>query len=490
VEDLRERTIRSIYYQGVLTVATAVAGAVSVLVLARTLSPEDYGRAMFAFIIVTAVELVSDFGIMSAVLSQRDDLGVSVDAAATLRFLLSVISSGALALFAIAFSGPLGYTGFSEFLFYLSFVPLVSGLGFASQVKLRLSLDFRHLSMAQAGGMVGSPVAQATLAILGAGPFSIVAGVVFGHVLQFALLFLVRPVLWHPTVDVEGWRRLLGFGGQVIGTGLLTSAFDLSAATLVSLYAGPVALGGYLLAVRLAMLVPLRALSIVIEVLLPTLSKIREEGGNVNHPYIEGVRAVALPTLFVNMAAVALAAPGVLLVGGARWESAVLDVRLMAIYGILYALAGVATPYVQMRGSPGASLRQAAVTLSLLWILGPPVAAFLGLSAFLLVLVGLGVFTWLYVAAIVHRLGGPRAPEVARAFAPAALVCAVAAAVAVALLFVIPLEPFGALLAGTAVYVAVAVAFDRIVYGGRNLAQVRHFVGVALRRRSGGDSDG
>src|SRR6267142_1000991 len=137
VEDLRARTIRSIYYQGVLTAATALAGAASVIVLARTLSPEDYGLAMFAFIIVSAIELVSDFGIMSAILAQRDELRVSVDAAATLRALLAAISTGALAIVAIAFFGALHGSGFGDFLLVLSFVPSVSGIGFASQVKLR-----------------------------------------------------------------------------------------------------------------------------------------------------------------------------------------------------------------------------------------------------------------------------------------------------------------------------------------------------------------
>jgi len=478
---LRATTIRNLYYQGLLTAAAAVSAGFAVFVLARVLPPAEYGLASFAYLITVTAEMVADFGIQAAVLSRREEVPASVEAAATLRVVLALGGTGALALLALLAYGPLAAPNLAPFLLALSVVPLVSGLGFASQVRLRLDLDFRRLSLAQAGGMVGSPAAQAALALSGFGVWSIIWGAIIGHLLQFALLTALRPAFFRPVFDRAAWRALVRFGSPVIGMGLVSSAFDLTAAAFVALFAGPIALGAFLLGLRVAQLVPLRAMAIVNEVLLPTLSKIRLAGGDLAHPYLESIRAVVIPAAFANMAAVALAAPAVAFVGGARWESAAVCVQVMSLFCILQAATAPGTPFVQVQGAPGASLRQAALCYALLWGLALPVLVFGGLVAFLFALLAIMVVAWAYVGAIVGARGGPSLAQAARAAAPGALCCAAAGLATFALVTAAPIEPLAALTVGAVVYAALALVLDAAAFGGVNLGRVRRFAAEALR---------
>ena len=250
--------------------------------------------------------------------------------------------------------------------------------------------------------------------------------------------------------------------------------------TVVSAFAGATALGAYLLGLRIAQLVPIRVMSILNEVLLPTLSRIRASGGSVVGPYLESIRAAALPTALANFAALALAAPGVALIGGDRWQSAVVCVQVLALFGILQAITSPATPFVQMQGVPGASLRQAAASYALLWGIGLPAIYYGGLVAFLFAVLFIMVFAWAYVGRIVGRIGGPSIGTAARAAAPTLATCALPALLILALVELAPLRPFETLFIGALLYGSLALAFDHALFAGANLARVRHFARLAL----------
>lgn len=467
MEPLRTKTAKNLWYQGVLTVATAVTSAVSVFVLAHLLDPEEFGRAMFAFLIVTSAEVLSDFGVMTAYLSKRVEVGASLEAAASLRLFLSIAAAGGLLGLSFALQGPLASVGIAEFLVPFALVPLLSGLGFGAQLRLRLDLDFRRLSFAQAGGMIGSPVAQATLAILGFGAWAIVLGALVGYALHFVFLQVARPTFLRPVVDFAAWRRLLKFGVHVLGASVLLDATNIACASIVRAFAGGGALGTYLFAVRVATLVPQRATAVVGEVLLPTLSHIAERGGELVNAQVEAVRAVALPVSVANFAGMALAVPAVALIGNPEWAVAVPAIQWLALWGMIGGMTAVLNPFIYVKGRPDITVRQMVIVLSLTFALGAPATYLFGLPGFLAAQVTIATVGFGYIVAKTRALGGPGPGRLARAAGPAVVTCVLAGGVAY--LASQPfLTPVVALGAGMAAFAAVALGADHALFGGSN----------------------
>lgn len=482
--DVRDTTAKNLYYQGLLTLAAAGAGAVAILVLARVLSPAEFGIAGFALLLSNTGERAADFGISAAMLSRREELGATLADASTLRLTMALAVTAVLATVAILMEGTLSTNGVGGLLLPLAFVPLVSGLGFASQVQLRLDLDFRRLSMAQCGAALGMPAAQATMALAGFGAWSIVLGVIAGHLAQFALLALLRPVFPRPSVNLRAWKGLLGFGSKAMGTAAMQEAFDVTCAWMVSAFAGAAWLGAYLLAQRLTTLVPYRAFAIVNEVMLPTASGMRARGEDIGPAYLEGIRAVALPAALANAVAIPLALPGVLFIGGANWELAVPAIQLLAVWGVLLALAQAASPFLLAHGLPGSTFWQAFMAFVVAAAAGPGVIPYFGLPGFALVLAVTAGLQFTFVATVVRRHGGPTQMAAVRAAAPVVLICSAAALTVGALLTIVALPPGPAIAVGAVVYFAAAFATDHFVFHGRIVADVRRFARSVLPRRA------
>jgi O-antigen/teichoic acid export membrane protein len=482
MEPLRAKTAQNLWYQGVLTVTTACVSVASVFVLAHLLDPEEFGRAMFAFLIVTSAEVLSDFGVMTAFLSRREEVGASIGAAASLRLFLSLAAAGGLAALSFILQGPFASLGIAEFLLPFALVPLLSGLGFGAQLRLRLDLDFRRLSFAQAGGTIGSPVAQATLAVLGFGAWSIVLGALVGYALHFVFLQVARPTFLRPVVDLAAWRRLLKFGVHVLGASVLLDATNIACATIVRAFAGAEALGTYLFAVRVATLVPQRAAAVVSEVLLPTLSHIAQKGGELVAPQVEAVRAVALPVSAANFLGMALAIPAVAFIGNASWGVAVPAIQWLALWGVIGGLTAILNPFIYVRGRPDITVRQMAIVISLTFVLGVPLTWALGLPGFLYAQVAISAIGFGYILQQARKLGGPTGAQVGRAAGPALVSCALAAGAAY-LAAQGSLTPLVSLVIGVAVFAGVALACDHALFRGSNRKLLLELAGAVLPRR-------
>jgi len=317
------------------------------VVLARLLSPRDYGLAAMVLIFRRVVMLFSDFALTPA-LVQRP---VLTDKDRSTAFWTSIGLGTCFTVVGIALSSVIatlyGQPEIEPLLAAFSFSFLLLSLGATQAALLTRDLAFRSLEIRNIIGSIVGSVLAVVLALLGFGPWAIVSQPLATFGTSTILLWLFSA--WRPTLAFSrsSARGLLRFSSNVFGTQVITYLISNTDNFLVGRFLGPASLGAYRLAYNLV-IYPLSNLSgPIVSVLFPAFSRITGERGRLISGYLRASRliiAITLPLFLLIVVTIPDLVPVVL---GSRWSQTTTVIQVLAWLGILQSLRALNTAILQ-----------------------------------------------------------------------------------------------------------------------------------------------
>lgn len=316
---------------------------ISTIVLARLLTPADFGLIAMVGAVMGIAELVRDFGLTGAIIQAprlsdsawRGLLWIS----ALIGIVLSIVVALCAPLIAALYNEP-----------RLVFVTLLmapgvflSGLVMPLQAMATKQMRFGMLAILDIASMAAGVVAGVVTAILGWGFWALVAMAAANFMVRLVVLWVVvRPRWGAPRIPRETWS-LVGTGGSIFGAELLGYAEKNLDNVIIGAQLGPAALGQYSRAYALFLL-PLQQINGPLgRVALPVLSALREDGDRYRRYIRNAALIIGYLTLPTYAVAAAVAEPLVLLLLGPGWETAALLFALLGIAGFAQAIGRLRT---------------------------------------------------------------------------------------------------------------------------------------------------
>lgn len=450
---------------------------VSVLILARVLSPEDFALVALVLAILAFIDIV-DVGVGGALIwLDRDEAERSRSVVFTLN--LVVVSALIVVLNLLApWIADLahGDPRTTDVLRLLSLSVLVRALGQTHDALLARDLDFRRRLVPDLLGGLVKGGASVVLALAGAGVWSLVFGQLAGTTVRTVLLWVFVPFRPRIEFGFDGRaRRLMQYGAPVIATAIIANGAASIDYILVGKYLGLLALGFYVIAFRLPELIILQALANIHTVLFPFYARAREDGDALDARYLTTLRIAALVVAPIPAALTALSLPIILVVFGSTWEPAAGVMPGIAIGMALLVIGGIPGDLFKAQGKPWIQLILASAYLAL-WIPGIVVLAPYGIDevawlfAALAALQGIG--SWAFATRVLGQSWKGQGAAIAPALAGATI------AGAVAYLTTLSLAAPAALLIGLPV-LGVVYAFCVVALDPPSRALARRLVGRA-----------
>ena len=268
-----------------------------VVVLARVLTPQDYGLVAMATVVVGLAQMFKDAGLATATV-QTD--AISESQISTL-FWLNMAVSLTLALCTMA-AAPLVVAFYHEpelgpVTIALSLSFLAGGVSIQHEALLRRHMRFAALGAAQFASQVVTVTVSIIGALSGLGYWSLVVGTLSGS------LALTIGVLWFcPWVPGRprrgtGARRMVKFGGNIMGFSLANYFSRNTDYLLIGRLIGADALGLYTKAYQLFMLPIGQIRTPLNDVALPALSALKGESSRYASYYRRLLELLALLTV-------------------------------------------------------------------------------------------------------------------------------------------------------------------------------------------------
>jgi len=309
---------------------------IAVLVLARILTPRDFGIVSAALVVVGFSATFSRLGVGPAVV-QRPTL---THRHLTTGFTLSILS-GALMGTLIFAAAPL----IADFFLIpeltlvvraLSFKFLLEAASVMPESLLQRELMFKKLStvelVAFAVGFAGTGV---TLAFLGAGLWALTLAYLGQALVRSIILIIIKPHPMRPEFHYREFKDLIYFGGGFTAARIGNYIGIQGDKMVVGRWLGAEALGVYGRAYQL-MVAPANDLGQVMDnVLFPAMAQVQEHQERLRTGFRRGIAAVALLMLPLGVLCFVLAPEIIDLLLGPAWAAAVEPFRYFAL-GLLF----------------------------------------------------------------------------------------------------------------------------------------------------------
>jgi O-antigen/teichoic acid export membrane protein len=327
---LAPRIVRGMAWTAAGTWTSRVFVLVTVMVLAGHLDARAFGVLGVATLAANVAFQLNDGGLVDALVwwpaRTREAAQVTLFAC----IVLGLVTGGALAAAAPAIAGVFGAPDAAPLLRVYAIVVLADATAGVYLGALTRELAFRKRFVPDAVPAACGCAVTVALAVAGAGVWSLVLGDLVRGVSQLGVGFLVvgrrMAPRWHRDIAAELWR----YGRAALAGSFLEFALQNVDYALVGLLLGPVALGFYTIAFRVAILPFLLVTYVIAGVAFPLYARLVAQGAPVQGLLHATMRACC-GLVFVMGAGLAALAP-FLEVLGQRWQAAVPVARLLGVY--------------------------------------------------------------------------------------------------------------------------------------------------------------
>jgi PST family polysaccharide transporter len=335
--DLKGRSVRG----GFLTLTSQgtqfVLQSVSMVVLARLLTPADFGLVAMVTAITGLGQAFADFGLSEATIQRQEITGSQVSN----LFWINVVIGLALTLATMALAPVLTWfyrePRLKNVTFLLSLMFLIGGLRVQHNALLKRQMRYVSLALRDVASWVLAVAVATAMAFRGAGYWAIVA---LQLVLNFSSMVLswliVRWVPGLPRRDADV-RSLVTFGGNIAASYLVTNVNRSADSVLIGWYWGAGPLGLYSRAYNLLML-PVRQLSAPAgSVAVPAFSRLQSDPERFARYYLRAANLMVWISAPIFGFLFVAAEPVIVLVLGQQWRGSapVFQILAMAALGQL-----------------------------------------------------------------------------------------------------------------------------------------------------------
>lgn len=345
---MKDKLAKGVLWLGAAKVIINLLALFSTLLLARLLTPEDFGLVALATTMLTIISAVTELSLASALIHHKDPTDTHFHTAWTLNLSRAVIVG---ILFCAA--APIAAWGFKEprllnIMLALGASVVMAGFNNPKTVILTRNLVFWQefvmtVSQKLAGFLVGI-----TIAIIYKSYWALVGGMIASQLIGIIVSYIIIP--FRPKFSFIHARELWSFSiwltlGQIVNT--LNWKLD---HLLIGAYLGPRALGYYTVGDNLAGMSTRETIGPLETTLFPGFKHIAHDNNRLKLAYRSAqslITAIALP---IGVGVALIAHPLVVLAMGEKWLPAVAVIQVLACVFALQTLSSPVHPLAMAKG--------------------------------------------------------------------------------------------------------------------------------------------
>ena len=408
------------------------------IILARLLSPDDYGLLGLTGIFTVICTALVNGGFSNALIRKKDVTDDDYNTAFICNLGMSLL------LYALTFPcAPLIADFFNREeltpLVRVSSLGLIIGaLAMVQQTRLTKRIDFKTqtkitLVSSTVSGMVGI-----SMALMGFGVWALVVQQLMSHALRTLQLYIYNKWLPRLRFSSESFHELFGFGWKLMVTALLDGVWKELYQVVVGKFYNPATLGQYTRAKHYAKLFSQNLTSVMDRVTYPVLSSIQDDKERMTQAYRRIIRTSMFITAVTLFFLGAVSEPLIYCMIGPKWHEASTYLPFICISSSLYPLHAINLNMLKVQGRSdlflGLDIIKRIISLAPLFV-----GAFVGIIPMLWVNIFVGIIGYFLNAYYSGRLLGYSSWMQLRDIAPS-YALAIATALSVYFLKFLPLN--------------------------------------------------
>ncbi len=355
--NLRQQTKKGLYWSFFNQFANYGMQFCVGIVMARLLSPSDYGITALPAVFMAVAYIIQNGG-LSGALIRKTDLSEK-DLSTAFYYSISV----GIVLYVVMFFSA---TWIADFYNTPVLVPLIrvialgflwGPLGTPQNVILNRKLDFKTPTKISIISRIVSAIVGISMAFIGYGLWALVISGLLSSFLSLLMNWYV--VRWIPKTgwSKDSFKYLWDYGNKMMASSLLDTLYNNIAPVFIGKFYSPAELGVYNRAQGYAMMPSQNVTGVIQGVTFPVLSKMQNDDEALAHNYRRMLKATAFIIFPIMMMLSALAHPLVIILVTAKWESCVILLQIICFSFMWYPVHAINLNLLQVKGRSDLFLR-------------------------------------------------------------------------------------------------------------------------------------
>lgn len=321
-QPLKDKTVTGVGWSAAGTVLQYGVSFIVGIVLARLLSPDEYGLIGILTIFITLFEIIIDGGFANALIRKKD----AKDTDYSTVFYVNMILSIGMALVLFISAKPIAHffdrTELVSLTRAMSPIIVINALAIIQRVRLTKSIDFKPQTLITFTAALISGVVGVFMAFREMGVWALVGQQYTNAIMITLLLWIYNR--WWPGLrfSVNSFREMWQFGWKLLASGLLNSFSEQLHSAVIGKIYSPSTLGQFTRASQFGGLFSGNISNILSKVSYPVLSTIQDNNDRLKDAYKRLIKTTVLPTFILMMGLCAMAKPLLITLIGEKWTEA------------------------------------------------------------------------------------------------------------------------------------------------------------------------
>lgn len=328
-ESIKNKAIRGVAWSAVEKFLRQGLMTLFSIVIARQLSPSDYGLVAMLTIFLVVAQVFVDSGFVEALIQKQDR--TEVDFSTTFWFNIGV----SLLIYAVLFLCSPFIASFydepllEELLVWMSLIFVINAFRTVQQAKLNIAMDFRRQAWISIIAISVSGCVGIWMAYHDFGVWTLVWQPLLQNFLNVVLLWFSAG--WVPSFvfSSRSFKKLFGFGSRLLMSRTLHAIYTNGSFLLIGKFYSPAVTGLYSQSTQMTSFVPMSINDVVARVAYPIECELQDKEEELQQRFFQMLRMTCFVLFPLMMGLAALAEPVVRLLLTDKWIETVPLIRIL-----------------------------------------------------------------------------------------------------------------------------------------------------------------
>lgn len=349
-ESLKKKTVQGTFWSAVDSISSQGVTFLVGLVLARLLTPHEYGLIGYIMILVAVFNSIVDSGFSNALIRKKDAGQTDYSTAFFFNLAVSVVLMAAMYMLAVPFSRFFREPQLIPLVRVMSVIIIINALALVQRTRLVKNVDFKTQTKASLISSLTSAGVGLGMAFGGLGVWSLAGQQISRQLVNTVCLWILNR--WTPSREFSrsSFREMFGFGWKLLVSGLIDTVWREISQLVIGKCYSTETLGQYTRGKQFSDIFSSNMTSIVQRVSYPVLSSVQDERERMREGYRRIIRITMLASFMLLFGLAAVAESLVVVLIGPQWREAAHYLQILCFSACLYPLHAINLNMLQVQG--------------------------------------------------------------------------------------------------------------------------------------------
>lgn len=327
------------------------------LILARLLTPTDFGTVGMLAIFISISQTFVDGGFSNALIRKIDRTETDYSTAFYFNILVGLICYGILFLLSPYIAKFFNTPILSELLKVLSITIFINSLTVVQIAKLSVEINFKAQALATLISVILSGSIGITLAYKGYGVWALAWQTVLNALFKSIILWYQSK--WKPMIvfSMNSFKNLFSYGSKLLTSSLIGTIYEHMTTIAIGKFYTAKDLGFYSRGQQFAHLPSIAIIDVLGRVTFPILAKLQNEDDRLIQVYRKYIQITSMIIFFLLTLLAAMAKPLIIFLLTDKWSEAILFLQIFCFAFMFEHISKLNLNLLQVKGRSDLYLR-------------------------------------------------------------------------------------------------------------------------------------